>query len=250
MPFMEGGLQIMVDDAHKSNGSQVWKVISDPDHLRVAGFGAICIVILSVIVTLFERRLNPDFPKAWIEGIVESFYHVMSVIFTGKTNHKAIPGVLGRFFAAIWVATGVAVVAFITSSITSSMTVNRLRGEINGPQDLPGKVVGTIRGTLGETYCEDLKLDTQLFSSLPDAVNSLLKRGINCIVYDAPVLQYFDNAHPELPVSEVGPVIKKAPYGFTFPLDSHLRLPFNQTLFNLSENGFITTLHSQYFGSN
>jgi len=250
LPFLDAGLQIMVDDTRKSGGSQFWKVISNPDHLKVVGFGSLLIVLLAVIVTLFERRLDPEFAKGWIEGWVESFYHVMSVIFTGKTNHKGIPGPLGRFFAALWVATGVAVVAFITSSITSSMTVNKLHGQINGPQDLPGKVVGTIRGTLGQTYCGNLQLATQLFGNLPDAVHALLKREINCIVYDAPVLQYFDNAHPELPVSEVGPIINKAPYGFAFAPGSPLRIPFNRALFDLEEKGFVNTLHAQYFGSN
>ena len=240
----------MVDDTRKSSGSQFWKVVSNPDHLEVVGIGSLIIVVLAVVVTLFERRLDPEFPKGWIEGWVESFYHVMSIIFTGKTNHKGIPGPLGRFFAALWVATGVAVVAFITSSITSSMTVNKLHGQINGPQDLPGKMVGTIRGTLGQTYCENRQLNVQLFGSLPDAVHALVGREINCIVYDAPVLQYFDNAHPELPVSEVGPIINKAPYGFAFAPGSLLRIPFNRALFNLEENGFVSTLHSQYFGPN
>ena len=250
MPFLDAGLQIMVDDTRKSGGSQFWKVISDPVHLQIVGFGSLLIVLLALIVTLFERRLDPEFPKGWIEGWVESFYHVMSIIFTGKTNHKGIPGPLGRFFAALWVATGVAVVAFITSSITSSMTVSKLHGQINGPQDLPGKVVGTIRGTLGQTYCENLQLNTQLYASMPDALRALVRRQINCIVYDAPVLQYYDNAHPELPVSEVGPIINKAPYGFAFAPGSPLRVPFNRALFDLDEKGFVNTLHTQYFGGN
>jgi len=250
LPFLDAGLQIMVDDTRKSSGSQFWKVVSNPDHLEVVGIGSLVIVVLALVVTLFERRLDPEYPKGWIEGWVESFYHVMSVIFTGKTNHKGIPGPWGRFFAALWVAIGVAVVAFITSSITSSMTVNKLHGQINGPQDLPGKAVGTIRGTLGQTYCENHQLDMHLYGNLPDAVHALLKREISCILYDAPVLQYYDNAHPELPVSEVGPIINKAPYGFAFAPDSPLRIPFNRALFSLEENGFVNTLHIQYFGAN
>lgn len=250
LPFLDAGLQIMVDDTRKTGGSHFWKIVSDPDHLEVVGIGSLIIVVLAGIVTVFERRLDPEFPKGWIEGWVESFYHVMSIIFTGKTNHKGIPGPLGRFFAALWVATGVAVVALITSSITSSMTVNKLHGQINGPEDLPGKVVGTIRGTLGQTYCETHQLNAQLFGNLPEAVHALVGREINCIVYDAPVLQYYDNAHPELPVSEVGPIINKAPYGFAFAPGSPLRIPFNRTLFALEEKGFVNTLHAQYFGPN
>lgn len=250
LPIFDAGLQIMVDDRRKAGGNQFWKTMSDPEHLEIVGFGSLLIVALALIVTLIERRFDPEFPKGWIEGWVESFYHVMSVLFTGKTNHKGIPGPLGRFFAAIWVATGVAVVALITSSITSSMTVSRLHGQINGPQDLPGKIVATIRGTLGQTYCENLQLNTQLYESLPEAVHALLERKVNCIVYDAPVLQYFDNAHPEMPISEVGPIINKAPYGFAFAQSSPLRIPFNYALFGLEEKGYVKALHDQYFGPN
>ena len=250
LPFMDSGLLIMVNDTNKDVRNQIWKVISHPDHLRMIAFGSIMILVASFVVTIFERRLNLEFPKRWLEGVAESFYHVMSVLFTGKTNHKGIPGPLGKFFAGIWLATGVAVVAFITSSITSSMTVNKLNEAINGPQDLPGKLVGTIRGTVGQTYCENSQLTTHLYADVKEAVHALVKREIDCIIYDAPVLLYYDKSHPELPISEVGPVINKAPYAFAFPQGSPLRTPSNCALFNLEEKGFVKKLHDQYFGQN
>ena len=250
LPFMDSGLLIMVNDKNKNVSNQIWKVISHPDHLRMMALGSMMIFAAAFIVTLFERRLNLEFPKGWIEGGAESFYHVMSVLFTGKTNHKGIPGPLGKFFAGIWLATGVAVVALITSSITSSMTVNKLNEAINGPQDLPGKIVGTIRGTVGQTYCENSQLTTHLFEDVKEAAHALVRREIDCIVYDAPVLLYYDKSHPEMPISEVGPVINKAPYAFAFPQRSPLRTPFNCALYNLEEKGVVKKLYDQYFGSN
>ena len=250
LPCMDAGLLIMVNDKNKTVSNQIWKVISHPDHLRMMALGSMMIFAAAFIVTLFERRLNLEFPKGWIEGGAESFYHVMSVLFTGKTNHKGIPGPMGRFFAGIWLATGVAVVAFITSSITSSMTVNKLNEGINGPQDLPGKTVGTNRGTVGQTYCENCQLTTRLFDNVKEAVHALVAREIDCIVYDAPVLLYYDKSHPELPISEVGPVINKAPYAFVFPQASSLRKPFNLALYHLDDKGVLKKLYDQYFGSN
>ena len=130
------------------------------------------------------------------------------------------------------------------------MTVNKLNGGISGPQDLPGKTVGTIRGTVGQTYCESSQLTTRLFDDVKGSVDALVRRDIDCIVYDAPVLLYYDKSHPELPISEVGPVINKAPYAFAFPQGSPLRTPFNRALYHLEEKGVVPKFYDQYFGTN
>ena len=128
------------------------------------------------------------------------------------------------------------------------MTANQIRSQINGPDDLPGKTVGTIAGSAGDDYCRNQNLNTQVFSNIADAVSALVNRRINAIVYDAPILRYYDNSHPDLPLTEVGPVFAKKKYGFGLPMDSALRIPINEELLQLTENGSIERLSSQYFG--
>jgi ABC-type amino acid transport substrate-binding protein len=209
LPFFQGGLQIMVNENRRGSLQKLWKGLRDSGHLRIFGFGLGVILLGTILLTLGERRWNKEFHKDWNNGLAESFYHVMSVVMTGKSTHKGLPGPFGKILAGIWIAFGVAVVAYITSSVTSVMTVNKLHSIINGPQDLPGHKVGVMRGSVGESYCGKANLDCEHFATLPNAVKALLHHQVDAIVYYAMGLQWYDNSHPELPITEEGPDFRK-----------------------------------------
>ena len=128
------------------------------------------------------------------------------------------------------------------------MTANQIRSQINGPDGLPGKTVGTILGGAWGTYCRNANLDTQEFNNIDGAVQALVQRQIIAIVYDAPILRYYDNFHPELPITEVGPIFQEKKYGFALPMGSPLRRAVNEQLLELTENGTILRMNSKYFG--
>lgn len=247
-PYLQGGLQIMIDEKRESSWKRLWNGLRDSGHLMIFSIGISVILVGTVFLTLGERRWNQEFHPDWANGLSESFYHVMSITMTGKSTHRGLPGPFGKILAGIWLAFGVAVVAYITSSVTSVMTVNRLKGNINGPQDLPGHHVGSITGTLSQKYCEDQNLNTSTYSNLADAVKAMLNHEIDVIVFDAMILQWFDNAHPDLPITEVGPIFLKKYYGFALPIKSALRHDINQSLLKQQESGFTETLRKHYFG--
>jgi polar amino acid transport system substrate-binding protein len=247
-PYLQGGMQIMIDEKRGSSFEKLWIGLRDSGHLKIFGIGISIILFFTVFLTIAERYWNKEFHSDWGNGLAESFYHVMSITMTGKSTHKGLPGPFGKILAGIWLAFGVGVVAYITSSITSVMTVNRLQGIIKGPQDLPGHHVGAIGGTLAQQYCEDQSLNTTLYSNLPDAVKALVHHEIEAIVFDAMTLQWYDNAHPELPITEVGPIFMKKGYGFALPLKSPLRHEINRALLKQQESGFEETLRKHYFG--
>jgi ABC-type amino acid transport substrate-binding protein len=247
-PYLQGGMQIMVDEKREASWSRLWNGLRDSGHLRIFGIGIVLIFVCTLLLTLGERKWNTEFPKDWASGLSESFYHVMSISMTGKSSHKPLPGPFGKILAGIWLAFGVAVVAYITSSVTSVMTVNRLQGIINGPQDLPGHHVGTVGGTIAHQYCKDQNLETTLYASLPEAVKALVRHDIDAIIGDAMTLQWYDNAHPELPITEVGPIFMKKGYGLALPIGSPLRHDINRSLLKQEESGFLETLRKHYFG--
>lgn len=247
-PFLNGGLQIMVHEKRGSSFLKIWNGLRDSGHLKIFGLGICVILVATILLTLAERRWNKEFHPDWANGIAESFYHVMSIVMTGKSTHQGLPGPWGKVLAAVWIAFGVGVVAYITSSVTSIMTVNSLEGIIRGPQNLPGHKVGIIPGTVGAQYCSDQHLDTAPFPSLPEAVNSLVARQIDAIVLDAITLQWYDNSHPELPITEVGPIFEKKSYAFALPIGSPLRHEINRAILKQNESGFLETLRKHYFG--
>ena len=247
-PFLHGGLQVMVHEKRGSSFIKVWNGLRESGHLKVFGLGIDVILAATLVVTMAERRWNTEFHPDWANGLAESFYHVMSIVMTGKSSHKGLPGPWGRVLAAVWIAFGVGVVAYITSSVTSIMTVNSLEGIIKGPRDLPGHKVGIIPGTVGAQYCHNQALDTTPFNSLPEAVTALVAKRIDAIVLDAMTLQWYDNSHLELPITEVGPIFEKKSYAYALPMGSPLRQAINKSLLKQNESGFLETLRKQYFG--
>jgi len=76
----------------------------------------------------------------------------------------------------------------------------------------------------------------------------LVGRQIDAIVLDAMTLQWYDNSHPELPITEVGPIFEKKSYAFALPIGSPLRHEINKSILKQNESGFLETLRKNYFG--
>jgi len=247
-PFFRSGFQIMVVDSRPHTLS--WLIENTEKILRLTIVWVIVLVLISITVlaTLFERKHNRDFPKAWREGLIESFSYVISTALTGKSTYKGFPGVVGRLAMVVWMLTGVVAVAFITSTITTTMTIERLQGHINGPQDLPGKTIGVLAGSLSEQYAIDQSIQYISYPDLKTAVVDLVADKIDAIVGEAPELEFYDNAHPEIPITEVGPLFQQHNFGFAVPKDYPLRFELDHGLVKLIEDGEVKKLGYQYFG--
>ena len=79
-------------------------------------------------------------------------------------------------------------------------------------------------------------------------MDALVGRRIDAIVLDAITLQWYDNSHPELPITEVGPIFERKSYAFALPIGSPLRHEINRSILKQNESGFLETLRKHYFG--
>jgi hypothetical protein len=122
-PWFDAGLRIMVNTDRGVGIGAVLAGLTDAGHLEAYGWLALVIVVATVLITLFDRRFDPDFPRRWREGIADSFYSVMSVATSGRpAARKNLFGWVGRIWAAFWLICGIAVVSYVTASVTSVMT--------------------------------------------------------------------------------------------------------------------------------
>jgi polar amino acid transport system substrate-binding protein len=241
-------LQVMINEKHRGGFAELIRGLSEAGHLQVFVGGAVLLLLATIFLTLYDRRLDPAFHRSWTMGLSESFYHVVSMATAGKADHRPIiSGAVGNFVAALWLICGVTMIAYITSSITSVMTVNRIHSQINGPKDLAGKKVGTVTGSAAAAYCLTARLNTEEFPDIGGAVDALTKERVDAIVYNSWTLRYIDKQHPELPITEVGPLFELRKFGFGLPQGSLLRMPINLTLLRLSEGGYLKQIGSQYF---
>ncbi len=249
-PYFDSGLQIMVDSDHVNGASDLWHGLVANGHIRVFAGGTLLIVAAALIATVLERRFNPEFPKEWPHGLAESVYNVASVVFSGKTNHKPLPGPLGKVLQTFWLIAGVASVAYVTSAITSVMTANTINGTINGPADLAHKRVGTKADSTAETFLRSQNLQVVTYPAIDDAIHALEHGSVRAVVFDYPTLRYYVQEHSEEHVSVVGSVFDAQYYGLAMPLGSNLRQPIDYELLQLREDGVYDELKNKYFGAN
>jgi ABC-type amino acid transport substrate-binding protein len=150
----------------------------------------------------------------------------------------------------VWMLAGMVMVAYVTSTITSTMTVEKLKAShISGVADLSGRPVGTLAGTSIVPYLRGLGIDPHEYPGLKEAVDDLISERILAMVYDAPILQYFDHSRPDLPLTEVGPIFDPQNYGIALPIGSPLRQPLNRALLQLMESGMMVDMAKRYFGT-
>ena len=249
VPYMSTGLRLMINEDRRGGFWQVIGNLQAGGHLKIYGILVVGIVAGTIGLTLLDRRFDGDFPREWHKGISESFYHVMSVVTSGTSSHKPLFGVWGRMVAAVWLACGVALIAYITSSITSVMTATTLTSQINSTADLNRKRVGAIAGSVAAEFGRDAGLNLQTFLGLDDAVQALLHARIDAIIDDAPSLEAYDSDHPELPVTEVGAVFRPAQYAFAVPTGSPLGHTLSLEILYAMESGYMEKLKSKYFGN-
>ena len=247
-PFMNGGLQVMVAEHHKPTWGRFFRTFQQSGAVDVFLAGAAIVVVLSVVGTLLQRRLVKDFTPHWHEGLADTFHHVMSLVMTGRTSFKGPSSATTKVVAGLWLLVGVATVAYITSTVTSIMTAHRLTGAIRSFDDLRGKQVGVETGSVAAEYCARKGLWTKGYPSEDVAVLDLVDHRIAGIVADSATLRYYDKSHPELPITEVGPLILDEQFAFALPKDSPLRGRLNVALFHLRESGFLRDLSARYFG--
>ncbi|MDP3068444.1 transporter substrate-binding domain-containing protein [Methylocystis sp.] len=255
-PWFDAGLQMMIHQAPPAGFWSFFEQLEENGHLRVYLWMGLGVIVASFLLTALDRRLDPEFPAEWKQGFSESFYHVLSVLTSGKTNHKPVFGSYGTMIAGIWLVMGAGVVAYITSSITSVMTVNSLerrmwvadKGRIEDLADLKGKIVGTLSGSVANMYVAKAGLSGRGFSTLGNLVNALAENRVDAIVGDQPSLVYHLHQHPDLPVIAVGKVVRHEKYGFALKAGSPIRLKLSKQVMLAWETGLIDRLRKKYLG--
>lgn len=240
----------MVSGDRRHSLTRLWDGLVSGGHIRVVAIGAALTVCSSLLLLVVLRLFEPQFTRRWCDGFAESFYYVVSVLMTGKTNYSGTlgRGWLGKIVAALWLCFGVATVAYVTSSVASVMTANSLAHDITGPNDLPGRVIGILEGSPALRYVSSQGLQSQSFKTLDDAVAALVTHRIDAIVSDSSSLEYYDFLHPNINVYEVGPLFERCHYAFAVAERSdEIRRRLNVGLLLAREGGMLDHIRSQWF---
>ncbi len=248
-PWYQGGLRLMVNSKMQGGFKNLIKGLYDSGFIHAYSILIIAILLGTFLITLFDRKFNPDYPRTWKDGIAEGFYNVMSIVTSGQSpNRKNYFGWLGRIWQGIWLACGVSILAFITSSITSVMTTLQLHYQITSVKDLGQNLVGVHQNTEAEDYSKENKLNYVVFPNLKSAAEALQENRITAIIGDDPILRYYIENNPEKKLKVVGRNITYDKYGFALPIKSEMNRPITLAILNAVDNGFVDELKLKYFG--
>ena len=245
----DGGLRVMVNTVPKHSFARLFTALKDRGHLAVFGYGALCIVVLSVFLMLFWKRIDKDFPEASHDAFAEALFRTTTLTMSGKTKVSSTSTWYTKILAAIWLVFGISTVAYVTSTVTSVMTAQSMQHDVGRVDDLADKTVAVVKGTTGEDYCLKRGFGVLTFPSLGEAVDAMMALQADAVVSDGLLLEAYDQSHPALNITVTGPVFEKRDYGFALPRNSPLRHEVNVALLQLEEAGDIAALYAKYFGN-
>lgn len=252
-PILNSGLSIMVrgrETGAESNPlSEIVNLLFSKSMLVWLGVAGILIIIPAHFIWFVERRNSPSLisSKKYFPGIFSALFWAASTL---ATQSDQMPRHwISRFFAIIWMFTGVVFVAFYTAQLTANITIQQIKGDINSPADLKGKLVAATPGSTAAAASRELGAEVLEVLKINEAVDALLESKIDAVVFDMPTLRYYAATKGKGKVRLVGNVFRKEDYGIIFAENDPLRKSVNNALLQMREDGSYQRIYDKWFAT-
>ena len=248
-PYFNAGLQIMTRSQTDISLSQIISNLFSPGILQIVALFAVVILTGGHLIWLAERRSNPKFPRPYFRGVIEGMWWSSVMVVTANMADEAPRSAISRLVSLVWLLIGVLLIANFTASVTATVTVNHLENVINDVNDLNGRQVLTVKGSTADEYLQRIGIHAATVSTIDDAYPLLEAGKTDAIVYDAPVLRYYEARSGSGKVKVVGTIFNPEDYGIALPNDSPLRENINRTILMLKEDGTYQRIYEFWFGN-
>ena len=211
----------------------------------------ILMVIAGHIIWFVERSSKnrvTSFHKNYLPGVFEGMYWALITASTIGYGDKVPQRWIGRILTAIIILMFLPLFAFFVAQLSSDLTMQGLKSSINGPEDLRGRRVAVVDGTTSFHYVKNEHAYMDVFKSVDNAFDALLKGDVDAVVYDAPNLLYYANGEGKGKVTVVGKIFQPQDYGLAVAQGSPLREKINRAILKLTESGEFGRIDSKWFG--
>lgn len=254
-PTLDAGLQIIVpvEDTRPSVpglGGYLELLLSRTMLIWLSAALVVSIVPAHVFWLIERSRVRsgetPVVSRAYWPGILQAFgWGVGSLV--GRQTTGATRA-LTKALAILWGFAGIVFVSFYSANLSATLTVTKLAAKVSGPADLYGKSVATVAGTTAASFLRNMGIDATETVTVEDSYDLMRNDGYDAVVFDAPVLRYYVAHRGEGVAVMAGPVFQEEDQGFVFAIDSPLRKPVNQMLFQMREDGTYNLIKEKWFG--
>ena len=249
-PMFDAGLGIMVREGDTETPIGEMLLLWSRQMLPALGIGLLLVTIGAHLIWWFERKHDSGIPMArsYVAGILQASYWIATLMGNQADNMPQRP--VSRLITVVWMYIGLVFVAYFTAFATTSLTVRQLKFGIAGPSDLVGKRVATVEGSTAAKYLARNGVDPTTFPTIAPAIQSLIDRRVQAVVYDSPILHHYAASEAGRGVVRIaGPTFLEEKYGILFPQNSPLRKPVNEALLRLREEGAYQDLQRKWFGA-
>lgn len=246
-PFYNSSLSIVSRNEELS----FWGKIKPFFSLKLLIAVGIFLFILAIVGTLLwiaERKNSPDqFPSDPVNGIGNGMWLAIVTMSTVGYGDKAPVTLWGRIITGTWILTSLIFATSMVAGIASTLTINSMgTSTILRIEELSQKKAGTLLNSPAVNFLKENKAKVVESSSLQEAMDKLLAKEVDAVVYDRPQLLYYTKQnHPENLYIAKAEYFKQG-YGFAFPVESDLIYEVNRALLELSEDQEIEKIINGY----
>ena len=176
------------------------------------------LMVVGSLVWLAERRTNSEqFPRDWLPGISSGMWFALVTLTTVGYGDKAPITRTGRSITGAWMVISLIAVSSLTASLASAFTLflsGTTEAAIDSPQQLIGRRAAVVEGTVGMELTENREMRVVPAPSLDRAVQLVLDRKADALIFDRHSLRYHLKQNPDIAVRITPFTIADESYGF------------------------------------
>lgn len=231
-PFHSTGLTMAVSP---DQGASLWSSVKTLFSWKffeflLALFGVL--FLTGLIVWFLERKRNKEqFGGNAAQGIGSGIWWSAVSMTTVGYGDKAPITFWGRVVGMIWIFASLILVSSFTAALTSILTVGKLEGDIEGAQDLYRLRVATVNKSTSHEFLKNratkMRVNT---ATLDESMQQLLRKKVDAVVYDAPILRYMSNTNLRGAIKVLPNTFLQQDYGIGLPTGSPLREQLNREI--------------------
>ena len=249
-PYMDSGLTILLPRSSESGSasSAIFNALTSSSVIEMLLIFTLIILIAAHIIWFTEQGSDEISDKYWSglwDGIWWSIVTATTVGYGDKVPHKKI----SKIIAIVVMFVGIIAFGFFTAELSSNMTTKKLN-TINGIEDINVSTkVGTVSNSTSEQFLASYQGESGIvkrYENVSEATNALKQGKVDCVIYDAPMLQYIAKKDSE-DFTTIEKKFDPQKYGILLKLDSKDRKAINEALLALEKSGRLTELKKRYF---
>ena len=243
--YFDSGLLIMVRKSKDLDITAALNAILTWQNLKVIFSFFIIIIFFSHIFWLVEKR-NGQVSDRYLKGTYEASYWAIVTSATVGFGDIVPKTFLSRLITFILIFCGIAFFSYMQAQMSSTFTLQKLESRISTYKHLNGRIVATQKDTTSVKTLKQLGANTVEVDDIKKAIDKLLRKEVDAVVFDAPDLLYYAKNEGAGKVAVTGELFDRQYYGIAFHAGSKLRENVNRVLLRFRENGLLHEIQQRW----